>query len=349
MIKYDSKTLIESTSNGKNEICALDSTRFIVVFTISNALYARIGTNTNGVLTFGSRYLLSTTSAEPFPLGVILLSTDKVVVGFMESSIGIRHICCSISGDVITVGTKNTYSPDTFYFGDYQHHIVKLRDNYFATVAQGAFQNGIMVFSVTGTTINAINFFGLGISVVYFAVEYIETDKFVFAYIDSADTNKGKSMVATFNGSAFSWGSANTFATTNGWQGMQLTMYDTNKLYVNSYLGGAFGFNGVLSGTSITWDTTRVGTGLSYFAFLASGNKNIVLICANKPDATHCNGDSKVCAPLVDIDPSGNANYYTRICHLPGTKYFIATYNSLYAQALTISSSGSNILTNFLN
>jgi hypothetical protein len=93
---------------GSYELIKLDSTRFLIVYNRSGLIYGRVITVSGTSISIGTEYSVSSSTTGTTEISGALISTDKVLLAFNGSSNATYTLAVSISGTVITAGTRLT-------------------------------------------------------------------------------------------------------------------------------------------------------------------------------------------------------------------------------------------------
>jgi hypothetical protein len=193
----------------------LSDTKFLLTYVLGadDDGYCIAATVSGTTPTFGSvvEFADATTC---YPIGAVLMDTDKVMIAYQDATVNQKAIIASISGTTITLGTAATINStiDTqVYTTDSQlcKHTSTLATVVYrvsATVTEA------VTLSLSGTTITVNTAgkaaFGGSANIGFPAIAALDSTKFVIAYTDITDTNKGNSQVGTISGTTITAGAS---------------------------------------------------------------------------------------------------------------------------------------------
>lgn len=183
---------------GYFDIESLTSSTFIIVWQDggdSNHGKSRIGTVSGNVISFGSIYEFNTAITNKSTIGV--LSSSSFVIGFTDadnSNYG-TTIIGTVSGTVISYGSKYVYSSATTYY----NNIAVLSESEFiieyyvvpdgGKAIYGSISSGEITFN---DAISTSSYGGSNGS-----VSTISSSAFIVAYLDNGNSNRGTAIIGT--------------------------------------------------------------------------------------------------------------------------------------------------------
>lgn len=258
-LSFGTKYTFNSAKVAESASCKLDSTHFVIVYknASDNKPYAVIGTESGGVLSYGTPLLLQATT-NPYGFSVAMVDSTHFVVCFVTEQLGVLRInICSVSGTTITKGTNSDRgsSPSSAC----RTSVAVLDSTHFVyAVARDSATNSAPYASVgtfSGTTISgysnggsAINFVANNAGISPHSVIAIDSTHFVVAYEDTGDSSHGKAIIGTYSGGNITFGTAYAFETTSAVAG---NGGEPNLIFVDSTTFIAVWARGSASGQSV--------------------------------------------------------------------------------------------------
>jgi viroplasmin and RNaseH domain-containing protein len=247
-----------------NSVAALEPTKFIVAYqdqADSSHGIANIGTVSGTTITFGDRTVFNDTGATPY-ISVAMLDEFKFVVVYkddFDSGHGTAKIG-TVSGTTITFSDEKEFnSSGIVYYNsvaalDTTKFVVTYRDA--ADSDHGTAKIGM----VSGTTITFGDEteFNSGLTNIN-SIAVLDTTKFVIAYNDSADSNKGKAKVGTVIGTNITFDDEVEFLSVDGVDDISTTTLSASK-FIIGYRDTADSSHGTAKVGSIPIGLTEITT-----------------------------------------------------------------------------------------
>lgn len=275
-----------SGTTSSASMCNIDATRVLICYADSNdGNYGKavIGSVSGDTISFGAvTTFLSGGAASQ--IKVIALSPTNAIVCYQDGSASEHGLVrvCSISGTDITWGnTAEFYSS----FGNFaaldatrihtSGFVVVYKDN----VDSEHGKSRVGIFDGTNISFGSVtDFFSTGIAT-NIAITSTTSAQVIVAYTDGNSGNNGKAKVGTIAGNVISWGSATTFDSSGPVSNVAISTAGTtvggNYRIVISWYRGQFSGTwphgasrrGVLTGGSLSWDTSYTQIAYSYNLF----------------------------------------------------------------------------------
>jgi uncharacterized membrane protein YciS (DUF1049 family) len=205
IVAYGSKYVFNSAWTLEISVAALSSTKFVIVYrdeSNSGSSTAVIGDVSGNTITFGSEYVFN--SGSTVYISVAALSSTKFVAAYRDygnSSYG-TAIIGDISGTTITYGSESVFNSSNTGWTSVAaltstRFVVAFSD--FSTQLKGITRFG----DVSGNTITyGVNFAFNTYDTEYTSVTALSSAKFVVAYKDAGNSDKGTARIGEISGSA---------------------------------------------------------------------------------------------------------------------------------------------------
>ena len=209
------ENVIKTTAITDTAVCYLNSAYSVMVYTISNAVYARLIDNSTGAAV-GSE--VSVYSGAASNLSLARLSDTQFVVGYVTGS-WLRMKIGTVSGTTISFGTEATQGVTDNAIDT----LVKLTESLFLAIYT---RNSVLIAkpcTVSGTTITlGTEYAPTGTpTAANFSATLLPDDssgnhRVCVCFSDSGDGNKGKAVIATIDSAnQVTWGTVVTFSEAN--------------------------------------------------------------------------------------------------------------------------------------
>lgn len=336
------ENVIKTTAITDTAVCYLNSAYSVIVYTISNAVYARLIDNSTGAAVVSE---VSVYSGAASYLSLARLSDTQFVVSYTASNGGFLVIG-SVSDTTISFGNAYAWGSGGPYSSP--PGVIKVSDGKIFIVEKQVVDvpsvTGV-VFGYSGTTIQLpalgatdLKFKMSDASMVLLPDDASGNHRVCVCFSDSGDSNKGKAVIATIDSSnAVTWGDVVTFEESSS---DAISCAENAGIVLVSYVSGS-STNVValsISGTSISVsdklsgvyasdaeDTSICAVGSSFVLSLQSGGYCFAIQYSNGKISSGArysfNGDSQAKYPsAAPVSPSqfivayadnGNSSYGT--------------------------------------
>jgi hypothetical protein len=171
------------------ELVKLDSTRFLIVYNRSGLIYGRVITVSGTSISIGTEYSVSSSTTGTTEISGALISTDKVLLAVNGSSNATYTLAVSISGTVITAGTRLTIRST----GTYRPRVTKIDTDKGVIIHQWGGDGYAAVANVSGTTVTIPSGAG-GQYLITTNTDF--TDYFEYGSISAFPSSTTKALVA---------------------------------------------------------------------------------------------------------------------------------------------------------
>jgi len=283
---FGAQTTFGSGTISSASVCQLDTNKILVCYADSsdnNYGKAVVGTITGDSISFGSTATFLGAGAAS-QIKVLALSASTAIVCYQDGSAsehGLAKIC-SISGTSITPGNSAEFYSS---FGNFAAmDVTKIHSSGFVVVYKdnADSEHGkarVGTFDGTNISFGAVTDFLSTSIATNISITSTTASQVIVAYTDSNTGNSGKTKVGTIVGNVVSWGSATTFDSSGPVSNVAIstigsTIGGDHRILVTWYRGQFAGTwphgasrRGVISGSSLSWDTSYTQIAYAYNLF----------------------------------------------------------------------------------
>ena len=224
-ITFGSKRIFNDADTGDTKICSLTSTKVAVAFRDngdSNKLKIIIGDISGDNISWGSEYSLSAGYADAY--GICRMDNTHFVISYKENADSKpRVVCCSVSGNVITIGTKQVLSNlESSSMSGQGMTVCRLTDTKFAVyyiIIDTTWKSKLRACTISGTDITLGDEYAVitgqagGYSASSISMCRMTDDQFVVSLKDGQETGHGQCLVVDVSGTELTISSQYEFST----------------------------------------------------------------------------------------------------------------------------------------